>query len=681
MNITWVYPSFLLLIPLVLALFLLRRHQHVRSLVARPKMKHLLASPSGVSKSVEPGTRARRGGGWFGLTALCLAAVALARPQWGETEQKTYERSREVVIALDLSRSMLATDVQPNRLDRAKLLVDSLVKELQGERIGLVVFAGTSFVQCPLSNDYEILREMLKEVNPYFLPQQGTDFGKLLQTAYKAFDFTSSSDRFLIVLSDGEDLAGDWEGQLKNYTDSKIHIISLGVGTPGGSVIPEKNGGVIKDERGAVVLTRLDSRVLQELADKTSGRYVDAYRWVDLPKVLAETVEQGEKGSFAKKNQVLKVERFQIPLGFALLFALLSLWRDFPVHPRHSIKKPSHLEKSLDRRLKRKASSPPPIPAATALLFLLALPLSLSAQQAPAQPAAGQPAPGEKLSGTVHTLAARDSLTPTDYAQLAEETIGYGKALQQAKGNIEMGAVDDALLGVDEGEALDAKAADWPRLRKELEELKKKASDQQKQKQDQQKQDKQNKDKNQKQDQQKQNSGKDDQDKQNQQNQDPSQSDQNSGKEQKDQNQKNQKDQESKNQDSKDQKSGQNGQDQQKQDSQGQNRPEDEKDKNPNRNQNQEQGQDSKENKEKEDSKNQPKPESGSNEKKESQPETKKVGGGSSGQKAEKEEAPDAETAEMARKLDQIKEKDSPGKIYQLFSPQQPSKEIKGKTW
>lgn len=677
MNITWAYPAFLLLVPLILALFLLRRHQHVRSLVARPKMKHLLASPSGVSKSVEPVARARRGAGWFGLVALCLAAMALARPQWGETEQKTYERSREVVIALDLSRSMLATDVQPNRLDRAKLLVDSLVRELQGERIGLVVFAGTSFVQCPLSNDYEILREMLKEVNPYFLPQQGTDFGKLLQTAYKAFDFSSSSDRFLIVLSDGEDLAGDWESQLKNFIDSKIHIISLGVGTPGGSVIPEKNGGVIKDEKGAVVLSRLDSRVLQQLADQTAGRYVDAYRWVDLSKVLAETVEQGEKGSFAKKNQVLKVERFQIPLGLALLFALLSLWRDFPVYPRHSIKKPSHLEKSLGRRLKRKTASPA-IPTATALLFLLLLPLSLSAQQMPPPPGAEQPKPGEKLSGTVGALSARDNLVAPDYAHLAEETIGYGKALQQAKANIEMGAVDDALLGVDEGESLDAKAADWPKLRKELEDLKKKASDQQKQKQDQQKQDKQNKDKNQKQDQQKKDSGGSGNDDQDKQNQDPSQSDQNSGKDQKDQKQKDQKDQDSKNQDSKDQKPGQNGQDQQKQDGQGQNKSDEEKDKNPNQNQ----GQDPKENKDREDSKNQPQPGPGSNEKKEPQPETKKVGGGgSNGQKSEKEEAPDAQTAEMVRKLDQIKEKDSPGKIYQLFSPQQPSKENKGKTW
>jgi len=700
MNITWVYPFYLLLIPVLFALFLVRRSRQVRSQIARPKVKHLVASPSGVTKSTEVEDKPRRKGGWFGLIAVCLAATALARPQWGDIEQRTYERSREVIIALDLSRSMLATDVAPSRLERSKLLVDSLVNELQGERIGLVIFAGTSFVQYPLSNDYEVLREMLKEVNPSFLPQQGTDFGKLLQTAYKAYDLTSNADRFLIVLSDGEDLAGDWEGELKKFQEAKIHIISLGVGTAEGSVLPEEGGGLIKDEKGAAVLSRLDTKVLQKLADETGGRYVDAYRWVDLSKVISDTVNQGEKGEFSKTKQVLKAERFQIPLGLAVFFALLSLWRDFPVFPKHSLKKPSNLDKAIDKHTRKKTASP--LPTAATLLLLMVLPLAAQQPLPNEMSQRGQQAPGQqkpeaRLASTVQSLSSMDLLSPKDYATLAGETISYGKTTQQSKGEISMGAIDDALMGVDEGEAMDSKAADWPTLRKELEELKKKANDQQKQKQDQQKQDQKNKDKNkdQKQDQQQSSGGSDNnKDKNNQQNQQDqnsqqNQQNQNSGQNQnqngksgnqqnnsqnQDQNQQNQQ-----NQGSKDQQQGQNGQDPQKKDQQNQGKNGNEPKDKDEAQQNPQQGPGSQGDKEKKDEAQQSQG-GGGNEKKDQPQPTKSVGGGS-GEQGNEQKEQIVLSPEMARKLEEIKEKDSPGKVYQLFGPKEPPKDSKGKTW
>ena len=137
---------------------------------------------------------------WLGVAC---AITALARPQYGEIETPVFDQSREILIAVDLSRSMLAEDVRPNSLDRARLLITSLLERLAGERVGLIVFAGTAFLQSPLSADYEILREFLPALGPDYLPMGGTDYTALLTTAREAFSQEGGADRFLIILSDG----------------------------------------------------------------------------------------------------------------------------------------------------------------------------------------------------------------------------------------------------------------------------------------------------------------------------------------------------------------------------------------------------------------------------------------------------------------------------------------------
>ena len=166
---------------------------------------------------------------------------------------------------------MLAPDVKPSRLERAKLLIQSLLEKLEGERVGLVVFAGTAFLQSPLSADYEILREFLPALGPDYLPQGGSNYGALLDASLQAFSHTNAADRFLMILSDGEATDDDWKKRIEELKKKNIRVLGLGVGTLGGAMLPDGTGGFIKDERGAVVLSKLESATLQELATATGG--------------------------------------------------------------------------------------------------------------------------------------------------------------------------------------------------------------------------------------------------------------------------------------------------------------------------------------------------------------------------------------------------------------------------
>lgn len=269
----------------------------------------------------------------FMFLALCLGWTAMARPQWGHKRMKTYQLARDVLIALDLSKSMLAEDVKPSRLERAKLMIYELLHSLRGERVGLLLFSGTSFVQSPLSADYEILRDIIPELNPDYLPQGGTDFGVMLEAAVKAYRLDTPADRFLVVLSDGENLNERWEEPLKRCVENKIRIISLGVGTPEGSVIPDPSGGVVKDSEGIAVLSRLQENILRKLAEESGGKYQQADKWVDVGAMVTEVVDAGRQFGEEEEGGVKWIEQFQIFLGGAIFFLLLSLWGEFPYFP------------------------------------------------------------------------------------------------------------------------------------------------------------------------------------------------------------------------------------------------------------------------------------------------------------------------------------------------------------
>jgi Ca-activated chloride channel family protein len=485
-------PHFLwLLVPLILLFsWELARHSAAASTVW-PKIARAWAGAFDVSLGARHTTAENRPRIWlwFGF-AFCV--VALARPQWGVIEEQVFDQSREVLLAVDLSKSMQTQDVKPSRLERSKLLITALLDGLKGERVGLVVFSGTAFLESPLSSDYEILREFLPSLNPDYLPEGGTNYKSLLEAAIQAFG-TSTADRYLIILSDGEATDDEWKPLVDSLKEKGIRVIGLGVGSAQGGFIPDGSGGFVKDERGAVVLSRLESATLQELAQATGGAYADASGWVDLPGLLRQTVEAGQKGQFTEKNTARLIERFQWFLAPGLLLLLFSFWAEFPVRPRERA-----LPLGTGKRFAGRAATAAAPVASVLLLIALCHPSALRADDVMVKP----------LSNVVARLAGQDALSVHDEVELAETTITYG---QRAKGAQQVpveGAIRDALTAVDQGEKADPKATDWPKLRQQLEELLKKSEPPkppEQQKKDQQKQDQQ----------------------QNQQNQNPDQSQQN----------------------------------------------------------------------------------------------------------------------------------------------------------
>ena len=335
MNFAWPFVLWLLVIPLGLLAWDGARRRRVAKDGAPQKMLRGEAGARALTlaSGPAPSTFLLRRRIWLGL-GLVFAIVALARPQWGHEEEQAFDQSREILIAVDLSRSMLAPDVKPSRLERSRLLIQSLLERLKGERVGLVVFSGTAFLQSPLSADYEILREFLPALGPDYLPEGGTDYQALLKTSLDAFASTNSADRFLIILSDGEAHEDNWQSSLAQLKEHHIRVISLGIGTALGAMIPDGSGGFVKDPRGAVVLSRLESSTLQKLAAETGGAYRDASAWIDLPALLRQTVEAGRQGEFANKRLPRATERFQWLLAPALLCLILSFWLELPVRPR-----------------------------------------------------------------------------------------------------------------------------------------------------------------------------------------------------------------------------------------------------------------------------------------------------------------------------------------------------------
>ena len=506
MTFAWPHLLWLLAIPFgLLSLELTRRRRTDATTHAKILRAEAGAHDLKLSALNSPlATRSGRSRPWL-CFGIALAIFAVARPQWGRLEEPVFDQSREILIAIDLSRSMLTPDVKPSRLERAKLLTQSLLEKLAGERVGLVVFSGTAFLQSPLSADYEILREFLPALNPDFLPEGGTNYRALIDTAITAFGSTAAADRFLIVLSDGEATTDDWHERIPDLKKKSIRVIGLGVGTTAGAMIPDGSGGLVKDERGAVVLSKLESATLRELADATNGTYQDASSWIDLAALISATVESGKKGEFTEKNTVRLVERFQWPLALALWCLLVSFYYEFPVRP-----KPRNLKLSPESGTTKTL---PKQEVAALLIFALLTysflsPGSLSAAETPAAP---PPPPLAKIVGRLSTAPER---TARDWAELGRETVTWGSKLKSSQQPVSEGPIRDALAAVDLGSRLDPKTADWPKLREELEALLKKPDEQKQEQKNDQKNDEQQNKEDQKSDQQKQDQQKQEQKKQ-----------------------------------------------------------------------------------------------------------------------------------------------------------------------
>ena len=256
------------------------------------------------------------------IAAVLLIAVSLARPQWGYQWQETKGRGIDILIALDTSKSMLAQDIKPNRLERAKLAILDLVEQIEGDRIGLIAFSGTAFLQCPLTLDYDAFRQTLATVDTEIISVGGTDIASAIAEAQASFA-QDDSFRILVLITDGEDLeaAGIERARLAGAEGVKVYTV--GVGSPGGELIPITlpGGGVdfLRDRQGNVVKTRLDETTLSEIAAATEGFYVPLGSTGEgLDEVYRGGLQSIPKQEREARLQQIPHERFQWPLGLAI---------------------------------------------------------------------------------------------------------------------------------------------------------------------------------------------------------------------------------------------------------------------------------------------------------------------------------------------------------------------------
>lgn len=217
--------------------------------------------------------------GWVRVVLFALAfgffVVGLARPQIGAKLSERKTKGAEIVVCLDVSNSMLAEDYSPNRLERAKLSISRLTEKLQDDRIGLIIFAGTSFVQLPVTTDYVSAKMFLSNIDTGSIPIQGTAIGEAIHTAIRSFSAQSSKSRVIVVISDGENHEDDAVAAAKEAAENGIRVYTIGVGSAQGQPIPF-NGELMKDRDGNIVVSRLDEETLRQIAKAGGGAYIHA---------------------------------------------------------------------------------------------------------------------------------------------------------------------------------------------------------------------------------------------------------------------------------------------------------------------------------------------------------------------------------------------------------------------
>ena len=221
-----------------------------------------------------------RSKGWVRMVLFCLGflffVLGLARPQTGAKLSERKTKGAEIIVALDVSNSMLAQDYSPNRLERAKLAISRLTDLLQDDRIGLVIFAGTSFVQLPVTTDYVSAKMFLGNIDTGSIPIQGTAIGDAIRLSIKSFSAQSEKSRVIIVISDGENHEDDPVAAAKDAAEFGIKVYTIGVGSADGQPIPVEGGSLLRDQKGEIVVTKLDEKTLREIARAGNGAYIHA---------------------------------------------------------------------------------------------------------------------------------------------------------------------------------------------------------------------------------------------------------------------------------------------------------------------------------------------------------------------------------------------------------------------
>lgn len=262
------------------------------------------------------------------MVVLVLMIVALARPQFGSKLQTAKKQGVEAMIVLDVSNSMMAQDIQPNRLERSKLILSKLIDDMVDDKIGLIVFAGDAFVQLPITTDNVSAKMFLSSINPNLVPRQGTAIGTAIDLAIQSFGPNESeAGRTIIVITDGENHEDDAVGAAKLAQEKGITVNVVGMGTPEGTPIPV--GGTMsfrKDKDGNVVVTKLNETMCRQIAEVGSGIYVRADNSNTALKAVSGQIGEMQKGNLETKSYAEYDEKFYIFVWIALFLLVIEFY-------------------------------------------------------------------------------------------------------------------------------------------------------------------------------------------------------------------------------------------------------------------------------------------------------------------------------------------------------------------
>ena len=319
---TLLYPQYLWLLLLVPVFFVVQafmlklRRRRIRRFGDETLVNSLMPSYA-------------RGKVWLRLSmfaiAFCFVVLAMSRPQRGVRLKEQQVKGAEVIIALDVSNSMLAEDYSPNRLERAKMAISRVTEKLKDDRIGLIVFAGDSYVQIPMTSDYISAKMFLNTISTGSVPVQGTAIGSAIDLGVRSFSEESDKSRAIIVITDGENHEDDPVSSAKRAADMGVRVFTIGVGSVEGKFIPLPDGGYITDDEGNNVVTRLDNKTLQKIADAGNGVFVHSSNIEFGLEPIIEEIQKMEDEVMTTVTYEEYEELYMYFLGVALLFLIIQM--------------------------------------------------------------------------------------------------------------------------------------------------------------------------------------------------------------------------------------------------------------------------------------------------------------------------------------------------------------------
>lgn len=265
------------------------------------------------------------------LLGIASLTLGLVNPKMGTKLETVKREGVDIVFALDVSKSMLAEDIAPNRLEKAKRLVSEIINQLASDRIGIIAYAGQAFPQLPITTDYGAAKMFLQSMNTDMLTSQGTAIDQAIELASTYYDDEDQTNRVLFIISDGEDHSeGSTLGAVEEATEQGIRIFTIGVGKSKGAPIPLKVNGVVeslkKDANGEVVITKMNQQVLEDIADEGNGEYIDGSNTEEAVEFIKEQLNQMDKKEFEAKQFAEYKDQYQWFLGAGLFFLFLDVF-------------------------------------------------------------------------------------------------------------------------------------------------------------------------------------------------------------------------------------------------------------------------------------------------------------------------------------------------------------------